>query len=331
MNRLFILLFITVLTGWRAEAQYAPQAPLPGNEGIIDTSYLFKEWVSGCTLYRGWLDIADKSLGQPTIGATSDIYGPPGTELLSLGDSGVVVLTFNHSLRNGPGPDFAVFENAFADPFNDTMAYLELAFVEVSSDGINFFRFPASSLMQDTVQIDNFTYSDARYYHNLAGKYIYKYGTPFDLEDLKGITGLDLNAITHIRLVDVAGSIDPLYASKDKDGRTINCAYPSAYPSCGFDLRGVGVINSNMPTSVNQLAQELQLTIYPNPATSYLALRSNGKKQLHYQVTDISGRTLAQGSFTGDTRIDIAPLSTGLYLIRLNNGKEQYMSKFRKQ
>lgn len=326
------LLLATGFISFRSAAQYAPQVPLPGNEGIIESSPLFKEWISGCTLYRGWLDIADKSLGQPTLGAASDIYGPPDADVLSLGDSGVAVLTFPHTIFNGTGPDFAVFENAFADPLNDTMAYLELAFVEVSSDGVNFFRFPASSLMQNTVQIDNFTYSDARYYNNLAGKYLTGYGTPFDLDELKGTPGLDVNQVSHIRIVDVIGSIDPQYASKDKDGRIINAPYPSNFNSGGFDLRGIGVISSNMPpAAIDQLAAQLELKLYPNPATNDLIIGSNGKENLNYQITDISGRSLLNGSFRNNTRIHISSLAPGLYFVRLDNGKEQSVSKIRKQ
>lgn len=331
MTRLFrALIPALLLTAGYATAQYAPQVPLPGNEGIIESSPQFREWISGCTLYRGWLDIADKTLGQPDMGIESDIYGPPGNGLLSLGDSGVAVLTFPHSIRNGEGPDFAVFENAFANPVNDTMAFLELAFVEVSSDGEHFFRFPASSLMQDTLQIDNFTYSDARYYNNLAGKYISAYGTPFDLEELKDTPGLDVNQVTHIRIVDVIGSIDPQYASRDKDDRIINAPYPSNFPSGGFDLRAVGVLHSNQPSSVQALASVLQLRLYPNPATDYLAIASNGKALLRYRLTDISGRQLTEGRFRGNTRIDVHTLKAGLYFILLDDGKEQAVFKIRK-
>jgi hypothetical protein len=332
MRLLTCLLVAASCISVRSSAQFAPQVPLPGNEGIIASSPLFKEWVSGCTLYRGWLDIADKSLGQPTMGNPSDIYGPPDADVLSLGDSGVAVVTFPHTIFNGSGPDFAVFENAFADPLNDTMAYLELAFVEVSSDGIHFFRFPASCLMQDTVQLDNFAYSDARFYDNLAGKYLTGYGTPFDLDELKGTPGLDVNQVSHIRIVDVVGSIDPQYASKDKDGRIINAPYPSNFASGGFDLRGVGVISSNMPPAgIDQLAAQAALQLYPNPATDELVIRSNGKENLNYQVTDISGRNLLSGSFRNNIRINISRLLPGMYFVRLDNGREQSVSKIRKQ
>jgi hypothetical protein len=333
MKSIFIFIsFILILGMGQASAQFAPQVPLPGNEGILKTSMLFREWASGCVLQRGWLDIADKSLGQPTVGSESDVYGPPGPDLLSLGDSGVAVITFDHSIFNGAGPDFAVFENAFANPVNDTLAYLELAFVEVSSDGVNFVRFPASSNMQDTVQIDNFTYTDARFYHNLAGKYISGYGTPFDLEELKGTPGLDVNNITHVRIVDVIGAINPLYASHDHAGNIINDPYPSAFPSGGFDLSGVGVINSNQPpTSIGEPLNTLQVQVYPNPASEMINIVSRSNKLLQYKLTDISGRKVSEGNMQNNKSINISKQVPGIYLLHISSDKAYSIIKISKQ
>ena len=67
-----------------------------------------------------------------------------GSKRVSLGDGGTVVLTFPQPIGDVPGPDFAVFENGFKA--FDNSFFLELAHVEVSSDGVNFYRFPSSSL-----------------------------------------------------------------------------------------------------------------------------------------------------------------------------------------
>lgn len=333
MKRIFIFISFILISGMsKVSAQFAPQVPLPGNEGILKTSPLFQDWASGCVLQRGWLDIANKSLGQPTMGSESDVYGQPGSDLLSLGDSGVAVITFNHSIFNGAGPDFAVFENAFANPVNDTLAYLELAFVEVSSDGVNFVRFPASSNMQDTAQIDNFTYADARFYHNLAGKYISGYGTPFDLEELKDTPGLDVTHITHVRIVDVIGTIDPLYASRDHAGNIINDPYPSAFPSGGFDLSGVGVINSNLPpTAIREPLNALQVKVYPNPASEMINIVSGSNSLLHYKLTDIRGRKVSEGEMQNNTGIQIGKQAPGLYLLHISNDEAYRIIKISKQ
>ena len=83
-------------------------------------------------------------------GNSSMAIGFPGNGIISLGDGGEAILTFENPIMNGNGWDFAVFENSFSD------TYLELGFVEVSSNGHDFYRFEATSLTQDSIQIDAF-------------------------------------------------------------------------------------------------------------------------------------------------------------------------------
>lgn len=310
-----------------AKAQYAPQTPLQGNTAIAQNDGRFVDWAAACTIQRGWLDIADTSLGHPTLGAEADAVGIPSNGVVSLGDSGIAVLTFNYNIYNGNGADFAVFENGFSNPENDSFAYLELAFVEVSSDGVHYFRFPASSAMQDTLQIDNFTYSLASRYHNLAGKYVNGYGTPFDLEDLKNTEGLDINNISHVRLVDAIGSIDPLYASRDKDNNIINEAYPSPYPSAGFDLNGVGVINSLKPTSVKELNNTLSIKVYPNPTGDIVHILNENTDKVRYSLRDVAGKEICKGFFSKQASLSLKERNKGFYFLYLEYGNEHLVQK----
>lgn len=331
LKRLSILPITLLLCGAAAQAQYAPQAPLDGNDAIIENDARITGWANACTLQRGWLDIADTSLGKPTLGNTASALGAPDADVLSLGDGGSATLTFPYTLRNGDGPDFAVFENGFTNPLDAAMAYLEFAFVEVSSDGLNFTRFPAACNIQDTLQSDNFTYSDASLVHNLAGKYISGYGTPFDLEELKNAPGLDVNHISHIRIVDVVGSLDAAYGSTDAAGHIINDPYPSHFVSGGFDLDAVAVLNDNRPNSIGTADADAGIRIYPNPATGYVQVSSMLAGSIRYRITDLYGRQLMQGTFNGRTVLDISALSPGLYLVQLDNGREQVSRKLSRQ
>ena len=103
-------------------------------------------------------------------GVDSYAVGVADNKVVSLGDSGVALLTFDVPIRNNVGPDFLVFENGFS------ANYLELAFVEVSSDGIHFFRFPAVSNRSITKQIGPYdTFGEVNGLYNLAGKYEVNY------------------------------------------------------------------------------------------------------------------------------------------------------------
>ena len=180
------------------KAQGQSFAPAPGYSGstaIHKDSSVFVNWAIGAEINRGYLNIENPALGMVSHGSAVDATGPAdGVEVVSLGDSGQVVVSFQSPIINGAGPDFAVFENGFLDN------YMELAFVEASSDGVNFFRFEAISEIPTAIQLTNFSVSDCGYIYNLAGKYRANYGTPFDLEELKQVLGLDVNNVTHIRL-----------------------------------------------------------------------------------------------------------------------------------
>lgn len=211
---------------------YAPAAGVSGSTAIALDSPAFVAWAEhvaeylpGTHLDATWQH-TEKVLG-PAQGTSDDV--------VSLGRGGQITLRFTPPITNGPGWDFAVFENSFRDTF------LELAYVEVSSNGIDFIRFPNISLTPTAVPA--FGSIDPTDIDGLAGKYRQGFGTPFDLTALADqdavIQGrVDLTAISHIRLVDIVGDGSAL----DSDSAEIYDPYPTN-GSAGFDLDAVGVSN----------------------------------------------------------------------------------------
>ncbi|MBK9291964.1 MAG: DUF4465 domain-containing protein [Bacteroidetes bacterium] len=246
-------LWLTFSSASFAQGPFPPAAGQPGSTAIHKDDPAFKAWANGYEIVRGWVNIADTSVyaggsNRASFGHPSQALGPASgvsTEVVSLGDGGHITLSFSHPIVNGPGFDFAVFENSFSDTF------LELAFVEVSSDGQRFVRFPATSLTPTNAQVGSFGTLDPTNIHNLAGKYRGGYGTPFDLSDLADSTGIDLNNIRFVRIVDVVGSIDPAFATYDAQGNIVNDPFPTPFASGGFDLDGVGLINIGLPYRIS--------------------------------------------------------------------------------
>ncbi len=242
-----------------SRADYDPQVGLAGSLGIAKSSPLFTEWASSvASITRGPQDITNPTGALASFGTAANalgIIGPnDGSRLVSLGDGGQITLGFAQPIADGDGADFAVFENGFlSGSAGSGLAYLELAFVDVSSDGVNFFRFHSVSLTQTTTQVGGFSSLDARNLNNLAGKYISGYGTGFDLSELAGVSPLlDIHRVTFVRITDVVGSIDPQYGSRDSLGNLINDPFKTPFASGGFDLNGVGVIHTRAvpePTS----------------------------------------------------------------------------------
>ena len=229
-----------------ALAQIAPFAPAqdqPGTTAMHADSSAFVAWATGCVAEPGPMNIANPSAGIAGAGWPQEnaIGEPEGTYgVTCLGDGGYATLTFASPICNQPGPDFAVFENGFK---SGEQWFLEIAFVEVSSDGENFFRFPAITAVQYETQLGGFATMDPAYIHNFAGKYGAFYGTPFDLDEVPDAPLLNKNSITHVRVVDVVGCIDPEYCTYDSQGHPVNDPWPTPFASSGFDLDAVGVIH----------------------------------------------------------------------------------------
>jgi len=304
--RIAILISLLPLIGF-AQGPYAPPAGQFGTSAIHKDSSAFVAWATACVVNRSWMDIADTALGLASVGTEADAVDKAGVNgIVSLGDAGEAILTFDDPIFDGPGPDFAIFENSFSD------TYLELAFVEVSSDGINYFRFDAVSLNQDTLQIDGFGSVEPTNLYNLAGKYRAQYGTPFDLAEMNGISGLDINNITHVKVIDVVGSINPQYARYDSQGNAINDPYETPFPSSGFDLDAVGVIHQMV--SVNEIKDAIKC--YPNPTSGALNITLNTNKDRSFELIGISGKRVKSWTSQNAIQIiDCSDLTPGIYFL----------------
>jgi hypothetical protein len=305
-----------------AGAQFAPQAGVQGSTAISADDKSIAGWAISCDVQRGWLDIADKSKGVVSLGTPDEGKGKSDGRIVSLGDSGIAVLKFATPIYNGAGPDFVVFENGFLNGVNPEEAFLELAFVEVSSDGVNYFRFPSESQVPAPQIPVAGVYTSARYINNLAGKYISGYGTPFDLEELRLIMpSLDVDNITHVRIVDVIGSISG-NGSMDSKGNAINDPYPTPVPGGGFDLDAVGAIYlKGMPAGVTE-KDNMPFTVFPNPATEYIKVSVNNSiAKYKVAIADMSGRVLYNNVLSQDGIISLSEFSKGIYFLSLQDDK----------
>jgi len=247
----------------------------PGDADAV-VNPLFKGWAVEVVSYEPapgvspqWAD-ASVALG-PATGDRLDI--------VSLGDldqsqidaglmPGQITVTFAEPVRDGAGYDFAVFENGLisnASYLTGSVAgqmFAELGYLEVSSNGVDFARFPSVSLTPAPVgPYGTIEISDV---FNLAGKHPNGNnictGTPFDLSDIAEhplvVDGtVDINNISYVRIVDIPGSgdfVDDATAYVDSQTWPAWDYYTSSHPvydawmtwdSGGFDLEAVGVLH----------------------------------------------------------------------------------------
>jgi len=318
----YLILAIALHTGEMVFAQFDGKAGGIGSRAIFKDSSIFVNWAKTCEVSRGFQNISKPEAGLSSFGSEQNATGKSGTNgVLSLGDGGSATLTFEKPVRNGNGPDFAVFENGFDDQF------LELAFVEVSSDGQKFVRFSAISNTQTQTQIGPFDYvGEAEKINNLAGKYRVFYGTPFDLIELQDSIGLDINKITHVRIIDVVGSLDPAFGQKDSKGRLINDPFPTEFPSSGFDLDAVGVIHE----SITELPKSgLASFFFPNPVSETLNFSNPEGEPGEFFLVNQIGQRITQ---TTENQLKIGNIKDGIYAaVFISTTGKKTVQKIRKR
>ena len=214
---------------------------------IPSASTRFVEWANAIDPARTYF----APRGSTAISTTGyNSLGDLDAAQIAAGQSpGFLTVTFPIGIRNGSGADFAVFENGFTYGSPNGL-FMELAYVEVSSNGSDFARFPSISTNTAPVQGSGaFAGYDTSNVYNLAGKHAGGYGTPFDLTDLLSDAGVlsgavDLDDIQYVKLVDIPGNGSFL----DSQGHPILDNWLTT-GSGGFDFRlpvgqGVGVINT---------------------------------------------------------------------------------------
>ena len=281
-----ILKYILALTVSAIFAASAAAGPYPPAAGQAGTTAVHKDNAAFIAWAADWENYlpgeAVTSTWQTPKNALGKAEGT-SSDIVSLGRGGEITLTFDQPITNGLGWDFAVFENSFSDTF------LELAFVEVSSDGATFVRFDNDSLTPNPV--GGFGSLDPTDIDGFAGKYRQAYGTPFDLSDLatrnEVISGaVDLSAITHVRLVDVVGDASDF----DTSGHVIYDPYPTNQ-SAGLDLDAVGVryesrvnVAPDQPFPVFPTDNAVNVPLNPTLTASPFSDPDTPNGDFHYQT-----------------------------------------------
>ncbi len=307
------------------DSEHGPFCGPVGSEGctaIAADDNVFVAWASNVVVTRGLVDITNPMGQLASFGGDTNAIGPATLDntmdAVSLGDGGSALIYFEQPIRNGEGPDFAVFENALDDNF------LELAFVEVSSDGVHFVRFPATSLIQTETQTGTFGGTDPTFINNLAGKFRIGYGTPFDLEELSDSANINIDSVIFVRVVDVIGTINPEYASYDAFGHIINDPWPTDFNSGGFDLTGVGVIH-NRPVGIEN-HKVSNIHVYPNPCSNTLYIMNDSSEKV--ELYNVNGKLLnLDNSGEKKVAIDMKSYPAGFYLLKVGNKVQKILKK----
>jgi len=224
------------------------------------------------------------------FGTVHNMFGPPeglgpgagGLDVYSLGVGGEVVLILEPRAFNGPGTDLVVYENPFVLDFTEWQVYAELLTVAVSSNGVDFARFPVDFEGEPGPYIQGSTQLPApvTYFKGFAGVLPVSASPPgvtpfdivagggdcFDLADLinhpEVIAGnVDLDDIRYVKLTDVVAGVD----TDDQGDAIWDCGFPA---SSAADIDAVAALNSNITGDSFRPMVEFTL----NPTSQLLSL-----------------------------------------------------------
>jgi hypothetical protein len=175
-------------------------------------------------------------------------------KVLSLGDGGQITLRPGREIVDGPGPDLAVFENAFYVGGLHDHCMIETAFVEVSADGIDWRRFPAD---YNPAGPGDPPYAEPANFSGLAGVHpVYADpatgANPLDPAvsggDFFDLATVGLAAARLVRIIDTGNeAAAPGTGSVDADGDPIDDLGNHQTPTedrQGFDLDAIAVLNA---------------------------------------------------------------------------------------
>ena len=148
---------------------------------------------------------------------------------------------------------------------------------------------------------------------------------------LAGTPGLDIQRITHVKVIDVVGSIDPDYASHDSHGNKVNDPWPTPFHTGGFDLDAIGVIHATgSETGGPWIQQGLEVRIHH----SHISLLTSQDGPIHLEVYDMQGRRIFSHrealAPAGNHLISLHDkgLLPGVYVLRLQAGNQHHGQRF---
>jgi hypothetical protein len=164
-------------------------------------------------------------LPEVVLGAPHGLGSSAGSlHVLSLGKGGSIVLGFgSRAIRDGAGPDFLVFENAFWAGGDPRAVYAEPGEVSVSSDGEQWETFPCDPADDESGRFDGCAgVTPTLEYDPAVVAELTPDVTGGDAFDLAGV---GLGEARYVRV-------------RDRSER-------GASPTAGFDLDAVGIANAS--------------------------------------------------------------------------------------
>lgn len=139
-------------------------------------------------------------------------------------------------------------------------------------------------------------------------------------------TNLSSNAITYSWNFGNGTSTSTNPVNTYTSGGTYTVTLIASNGGCGGDTV-TQVININI-VALNERFSEEEISIYPNPTTSYLFISQQWDKELSLEIFNNLGELVIEKKVTQRTeKINLSTLAKGVYLLKINDGENKSGSR----
>jgi hypothetical protein len=135
-----------------------------------------------------------------------------------------------------------------------------------------------------------------------------------------------------VKIIDVIGSIDSNICNYDQYLNKINDPFPTPFPSSGFDLDAVGVINQGPLNIILENSENILENFRVINGMVVFDLKSVQKADFKVEIFDLSGKIIFQKNYKNNLEatqnIDIQSFKNGIYLLNISTQSQSITQKF---
>ena len=98
----------------------------------------------------------------------------------------------------------------------------------------------------------------------------------------------------------------------------------------GYSPEVIGMYYNQVTSISEEVASQLNVSVYPNPTTDYLTISSkNNEASVQIRIVDLNGKVVYDGVKTSsfDLKLDLTSYPSGAYLLMALSGKNYTVQK----
>ena len=135
-----------------------------------------------------------------------------------------------------------------------------------------------------------------------------------------------------MKIIDVIGSIDYNFCNYDQYLNKINDPFPTPFPSSGFDLDAVGVINQGSMNIILENSSNILENFRIINGMVTFDLKKVQKPGFKAEIFDLSGKIIFQKDFKynleATQNIDVQSFKNGVYILNIYTKTQVITRKF---